>query len=213
MASRPIPSSSPTASQRAIAPWLPEHAVVKWESPASELVGLARIAMALVQRGHTQPPRIGFAVPNRTWGLQLHRACTAESLPALLTTTPLERGMRQATIMDFRTAWLSFEVLFVVGCVEGLIPTAAALDDPEEAHRQEEAFLALAQAPCTVVLSTFAALEQAVADRIRVPYRRTAVNNGQPWARVSPTAFIDALGAARPNSLSGQQLLRNAGLN
>lgn len=187
--------------------------MVKWESPADELVGLARVAAAAVARGEVTPARIGFAVPNRTWGLQLQRACTAEGLPAVLADAPLERGVRRSSIMDFRRAWTAFDRLFAVGCVEGLIPTAAALADGEELGRQQGTFDGLLQTEGHLVLSSFAVMEASLADQIRVPYRRTKTIGGIAFACVAPSRFFGALGAARPGTVGGQQFLRDAGLN
>lgn len=187
--------------------------MVKWENPTDELMGLARVAAAAVARGEATPARIGFAVPNRTWGLQLQRACAAEGLPAVLTDAPLERGVRRSSIMDFRRAWIAFDWLFAVGCVEGLIPTAAALADSGELRRQQAAFEGLLQTEGRLMLSGFAVMEAPLADQIHVPYRRTKTIGGVAFACVAPSRFFDALGAARPGTVGGQQFLRDAGLN
>lgn len=187
--------------------------IVRWDDPADELTGVARVAAAMVSRGYTHPPRIGFAAPNRTWALQLQQACTTEGLPAVVTREPLGRGVRRASIMDFRTAWTDFDFLFVVGCVEGLIPTAQALADESVLTQQSQAFARLAQAPAEVVLSSFAKMPASLAEHIHVPFHRTKMVDGTPFARVAPTRFIAAMGAARPTTVGGQQFLRNAGLN
>ena len=192
----------------------PVLSVVEWSDPADELSGLARVAAAAVARGVVHPSAIGFAAPNRTWALQLQQACTAAGLPAVLVNEPLERGVRRASIMDFRTAWDSFDILFVVGCVEGLIPTAQALEDARALEAQRDAFLRLARGHAgDVALSTFTRIEASLADQIRLPYRRTKVVDGVPFARATPTRFIAELGAARPSTVGGQQFLRDAGLN
>lgn len=193
----------------------PSLSVVEWNEPADELVGLARVAAAAVARGVVHPPAIGFAAPNRTWALQLQQACTAQGLPAVLVNEPLERGVRRASIMDFRTAWDdNFDILFLLGCVEGLIPTAQALEDENALTTQREAVTRLMFGQTSdVVLSTFTRVEAVLADQIHLPYSRTKIVNGTPFARVTPTRFIAELGAARPSTISGQQFLRDAGLN
>lgn len=187
--------------------------VVTWNDPAAELTGLARFAAALVQRGDTTPPRIGFAAPNRTWALQLQRACAEAGLPAVLTSEPLDRGVRRASIMDFRHAWTDFAYLFVVGCVEGLMPTAQALGNEAALTDQRTSFDALVAAPGSVVLSNFTVIDAGLATQICVPFRRTKVIDGVPFARVAPARFLNELGSARPSTVGGQQFLRNAGLN
>ena len=51
------------------------HALVKWESPADEVRGIAAGAAVLLRDHAVLPHQIGFAVPNRTWAVQLAQAC------------------------------------------------------------------------------------------------------------------------------------------
>ena len=107
--------------------------LVKWSDPAAELRGIAQAAAAAVARHEASPRTLGFAVPNRTWAMQLAQALAEAGLPAAVTDEPFPAGTRRAAIMDFRRAWTDFSHLYVVGCVEGLIPTAQALAAEEAA--------------------------------------------------------------------------------
>lgn len=107
--------------------------LVKWSDPAAELRGIAQAAAAAVARHEASPRTLGFAVPNRTWAMQLSQALDETGLPAAVTDEPFPAGTRRAAIMDFRRAWTDFSHLYVIGCVEGLIPTAQALAAEETA--------------------------------------------------------------------------------
>lgn len=50
------------------------HALVRWESPADEVRGIAAGAAVLLRDHAVLPHQIGFAVPNRTWAIQLAQA-------------------------------------------------------------------------------------------------------------------------------------------
>lgn len=208
--------------------------LVKWSDPAAELVGIAQAAAAAVARHEANPSGLGFAVPNRTWAMQLAQALAEAGLPAAVTEEPFPAGTRRAAIMDFRRAWTDFSHLYVVGCVEGLIPTAQALavEEAEGASagagagagergdnpagplaQQRAAFNRLAEADGAVTFSYFAKAPAALADQIHLPYRRTKTEGGIELALVAPTRFIAEWGAARPSTQGGDGFLRAVGLN
>ena len=64
-----------------------------------------------------------------------------------------------------------------------------------------------------MVLSYFGEAEAALADQIRLPYRRTVLRDGAAFARLAPSPLIGAMGARRPTTIGGQRFLRDAGLN
>lgn len=57
---------------------------VRWRDPSEELLGLARVAHALIDRGECKPSDVCFAVPNLNWGMQMRRACSAAKLSSTL---------------------------------------------------------------------------------------------------------------------------------
>lgn len=164
------------------------------------------------------PHQIGFSVPNRTWAVQL-----AQALQGHGRARQHRRGRRSASgsaavIFDFRAPKRNVEWLFVVGCTEGLMPTAAATgDDKASRAAQEEQRAAFARLVAGdrphVVLSYFAQADVALADQIRLPYRRTITRDGVSLACLTPTHFISEMGAARPTTVGSQRFLRDAGLN
>lgn len=193
------------------------HALVKWANPAAEVQGIAAGGAVLLRDKLVTPRRLGFAVPNRTWAGQLARACEAMGLRADIADGAPPADRTRAAIFDFRAAATGFEWLFVVGCTEGLLPTAMALNGngAEDAlAEQHEAFQRLLGAEDThVVLSYFCEAEAALADQIRLPSLRTVQRGGIPFARLSPSRFIGEMGQARPTTVGGQRFLRDAGLN
>lgn len=194
------------------------HALVKWESPAEEVRGIAAGAAVLLRDRAVLPHQIGFAVPNRTWAGQLAQACKAMGVRASIAEAGEAPSGSTAVIFDFRAPARNVEWLFVVGCTEGLMPTAAATGDDEtsRAAQQEQraAFARLVAGDRPhVVLSYFAQADVALADQIRLPYRRTITRGGTTLACLTPTRFIGEMGAARPTTVGSQRFLRDAGLN
>lgn len=53
---------------------------VKWETPSSELLGMAMVAKAMVDEGKAIPEHLCFAVPNNNWAAQTRRACAEVGL-------------------------------------------------------------------------------------------------------------------------------------
>lgn len=98
------------------------------------------------------------------------------------------------------------------------MPTAAATGGDRASAaalaEQRAAFDSLtAEERPHVVLSYFGEAETALADQIRLPYRRTVLRDGVTFARLAPSPLIGAMGARRPTTIGGQRFLRDAGLN
>lgn len=194
------------------------HALVKWERPADEVRGIAAGAAVLLRDHAVLPHQIGFAVPNRTWAAQLAQACKVMGVRASIAEAGEAPSGSTAVIFDFRTPERNVEWLFVVGCTEGLMPTAAATGDDEASRAaqqdQRAAFARLVAGDRPhVVLSYFAQADVALADQIRLPHRRTITRDGVSLACLAPTRFIGEMGAARPTTVGSQRFLRDAGLN
>ena len=114
------------------------HALVKWESPADEVRGIAAGAAVLLRDHAVLPHQIGFAVPNRTWAVQLAQACKVMGVRASIVDADAKPSGSAAVIFDFRTPERNVEWLFVVGCTEGLMPTAAATGDDEASRAAQQ---------------------------------------------------------------------------
>lgn len=194
--------------------------LVKWESPAAEAQGIAAGAAVLLRDKRVAPRRLGFAVPNRTWAAQLARACEVMGVRAEVIEGAPAADRTRPVIFDFREGADegAFDWLFVVGCTEGLMPTAAAVgndaDSAAALDEQRVAFRSLtAETHPNVVLSYFCEAEAALADQIRLPYRRTVLRGGTAFARLAPSPLIGEMGARRPTTVGGQRFLRDADLN
>ena len=74
----------PEAAQK-----LSAAACVRWKEPGDELLGLARVAHALVDRDECRPCDICLAVPNRNWAQQMKRACDAAKLASTVCVAPV----------------------------------------------------------------------------------------------------------------------------
>ena len=97
------------------------HALVKWESPADEVRGIAAGAAVLLRDHAVLPHHIGFSVPNRTWAVQLAQACKVMGVRACIAEAGEVPSGSAAVIFDFRAPKRNVEWLFVVGCTEGLM--------------------------------------------------------------------------------------------
>ena len=67
------------------------HALVKWESPADEVRGIAAGAAVLLRDHAVLPHHIGFSVPNRTWAVQLAQACKVMGVRASIAEAERQR--------------------------------------------------------------------------------------------------------------------------
>lgn len=295
---------------------LSKAACVRWRDPADELVGLARIAHALIDRGDCLPCDIAFAVPNRNWALQMKRALDAARLASTVCIAPLRissaghealaaldmladpasaaareayeafgrtrdeacallakcgemrgytlirllgidripdfahalyhvRGdenadrlaavlrerierpaipphVEVAPILDYRdvAATGGFPCVFVVGCVNGLVPGPAAFEAPS-AEARDAAMAAARQgfasaveaATHTAVVSYFEKIDAAVAEAAHICHVRCKVEHGRKLAMCAPTCFLAGAGTLRPTTVGGQTFLRDFNLN
>lgn len=214
-----------------------ERVVVKWATPAEELVGVARLAQALVERRVTAPEGICLVVPSENWGVQMQRACQSVGLsarfeagafdeeawcadaPASLTDhapVPIVLCSAAAQAVEGNAgAWRRVTHVYLVGCVDGLVPRAPRGQGSSERYaRERSAFLAVARSACAqVVISLFTGIEASIARAARLNCTRTKMVEGQRMAVTHPTPFLAELGARRPTTLGGQLLLRRHGLN
>ena len=78
------------------------HALVKWESPADEVRGIAAGAAVLLRDHAVLPHQIGFSVPNRTWAVQLAQACKVMGVRACIAEAGEVPSGSAAVIFDFR---------------------------------------------------------------------------------------------------------------
>ena len=252
----------------------PERLFVKWATPADEAVGTAKLAGALVDRRVAKPARIAIAAPNRTWAVNLLRACASVGVRASLCiprTCELEdelpdeaEGLRgfslahrlgwdkrpelahallhvegdedfaalralvrgqlaEPTVPDHTPAVPVMlmddlrsqpDYLFIAGCVNGLVPTAAALEDDGLLDRERAAFTeALSAGRVRTTLSCFVKAPAELAEHEGLSCTRFKMEDGRRLAMTQPTLFLTEAGAVRPTTTGGQALLRTYGLN
>jgi hypothetical protein len=70
---------------------------IKWDSPTDELVGVAKLVFAQLDKGGLAHSQIRLIVPHANWGLQLQRACEAQGVSATFN-MPMERLSAGATV-------------------------------------------------------------------------------------------------------------------
>lgn len=107
----------------------------------------------------------------------------------------------------------SFNYVFIVGCVNGLVPSKAALD-AGTLDEERSRFLKTVEAGkkrCT--LSCFTKAPAALAQQCHLVCARVKQEQGQSVAMVQPSVFLGEAGHFRPTTIGGQALLRKYGLN
>lgn len=295
---------------------LSKAACVRWKEPADELIGLARVAHALVDAGQCQPRDVCFAVPNLNWAVQMKRACDMarlastvclpparvsrqahEALAALdVLAAPMQLAAREAyakfghvdadidalakkcsalhgftlikvlgidrihdfshalyhvsgteaaremaallrertahpaipahvdvtPILDYRKVAEAgeFSRVFLVGCVDGLVPGPAAFEaaTPEQREAAMDACRAgfegaLLAARDAAVVSYFEKIDASIADAAHIRHARRKTEHGRKLAMCAPASFLAEAGALRPTTQGGQTFLRDFNLN
>lgn len=115
----------------------------------------------------------------------------------------------------------SYENVFFVGAVEGLLPGHAAVDEkvPEAARervleRERRRFAAAAaKAERHLGVSYFVKASPQLAERTKLRILRTRQEKGREVAVVQPTRFLSEAGDAEPTTTGGQALLGKHDLN
>lgn len=129
------------------------------------------------------------------------------------------RHLNMVPIMDYRAVKGDFKWLFLIGCVNGLVPGSAAFGDDEEKRTRaietgRTAFLACLDAPSEhAVASSFSYIDEDIAKAARIPYARVRHSHGQSLATCAPSMYLSEAGAARPSTVGGQAFLRRFHLN
>ena len=107
------------------------------------------------------------------------------------------------------------DYLFMVGCVNGLLPEAAALqaDESALALNREIFNMALNASKVRTIVSYFVKAPKQLAEQVGVQISRYKTEDGQSLAMTVPSIFVTEKGSARPSTTGGQALLRMYGLN
>ncbi len=118
-------------------------------------------------------------------------------------------GLEVASIVELTHLSETYAQLFVVGCVEGLLPAESA-----DAAAVSEAFLKAGEhATKRLYYSGFAKADAEFARAAHVAFARTRRDQGREVAMCRISPLFAEFGAQRPSTLGGQALLRTYQLN
>ncbi len=177
-------------------------------------------------RGHSLARRAGLASAPACAQVLLHLegeedAARMEALlRAQLAHPTLPPRGSFTPIVHHRAIEKAYDWVFLIGCVEGLLPCAAAFEaDDADARAQaleadRNAFLsAPARTRKRLVASSFAKIDAETARQARIRRTRCKQEHGSLVAMTAPTRFLEEMGTERPSTIGGQTLLREYGLN
>lgn len=113
-----------------------------------------------------------------------------------------------------------YDWVFLIGCVDGLIPAARAFEAPDEHERsavleadRKAFFTAIKCARECAVVSNFTHIDAHVAQQAHIRATRYKKEHGSRLALTTPSMLLEEAGAERPSTLGGQTLLRKFNLN
>jgi superfamily I DNA/RNA helicase len=109
---------------------------------------------------------------------------------------------------------LTADMVVVLGCIRGMVPTVVPSVGPTEQQRFVEEqrrlfFVALTRSQNILILSNFASVPRDLAHRMRVPVRAGTATAALTYA----SAFLGELGPSRPATLKGKLFLRAMGID
>lgn len=159
------------------------------------------------------PEGESWAVPMRTIADQMDHDCNAEQLYDQLlsgiTQPELPTDVDYVRVMSLhKSKGLTADLVLVVGCIEGLLPTIDTdLSHAEQDRMLEEQrrlfYVAITRTRKILVLSSVTNLPRNVAHRMRARVRRGDVTH----AATITSRFINELGETRPAVTLGQELI------
>lgn len=136
---------------------------------------------------------------------------TRPSLPARSSCVP---------IVDVRAIQSTYDWVFLIGCVDGLIPAAQAFEAVDEQKRIEALevdrrafFSAINHASVRAVVSSFTEIDAEVARQAHIRPARFKMHHATRMALTAPSMLLEETGAERPSTMGGQALLREYNLN
>lgn len=131
------------------------------------------------------------------------------------TSTPTMQGLLGVVpIMDYSTLQGTYDWLFLLGCVEGLLPEASyqvsggSSPNPELNSQLSPLARAVTSAH-TAVISHFAKIDEGVAQSCGMSYVRTKQEGGRKIAMTRRSSGITAALPSRPTTEGGQTFLNN----
>ncbi len=146
-------------------------------------------------------------------------ACMAALLREQLAHPTMPAFSGCVAVMQHKRAQGTYKKVFILGCVNGLVPGRKAFEADEDAREaarvaDREAFIAeLASATDEVFVSFFTKADAAFAEAAHIRFARKITEGGQVMAMIAPSDFLQEAGSAQPSTIGGQALLRSYGLN
>lgn len=183
---------------------IPHRALAEQLPPVPENTGLK--GLSLVRRlGWVRDPRMAHAL------LHVQGSESADEVYALVKeqlarpTVPHYTEYIPIVLSDFDD--LSFDYLFMVACVKGLVPA-------QESRESRERFAkTVASGRKRTCASYFVKAPLEMAQATGLHYARVKSENGQRMAMAQPSPYLEEAGIWRPTTTGGQALLRTYGLN
>lgn len=128
-------------------------------------------------------------------------------------------GLHAVAIVPFTHIKETYSQLFMIGCVDGLLPGVAAYEGDEASREQARATAAAAfaelpkHATKRLYYSGFAKATSQTAAAAHLRFARVKREGDVEYAMCRPTPLFASFGSNRPSTLGGQVLLRMYGLN
>ena len=123
-------------------------------------------------------------------------------------------------IVDIRAMERAYDWVFLIGCVDGLMPSARAFEATDEQERtatlnadRKAFFTALTCAHVRAVISCFTQIDAQVAQQAHIRATRFKRDHKNRVALTAPSMLLQEAGAERPSTQGGQALLREYHLN
>lgn len=123
-------------------------------------------------------------------------------------------------IMHYRNVEGAFDWLFLIGCVDGLLPGSDAFEAPTEQERsqardscQSDFNAACSHAYEQIVISYFTKIDAEIAKKASIRTTRFRTEGDRRFAMTAPTVLLNHQENHRPTTVGGQILLRTYGLN
>ena len=132
----------------------------------------------------------------------------------------MPRHITKIPVMDYHAVTGRFDYLFLIGCVDGLVPRPAAFEAADEDARRRAleadraAFLkCTAYAKKRNIVSYFTSIDERIAQAAHIRYKRVRHDGDATLAICSSTMFLKESGAQRPTTIGGQTFLREFSMN
>ena len=128
-----------------------------------------------------------------------------------ITQPEMPSGVDYVRVMSLhKSKGLTADLVVVIGCIEGLIPTISGGTEVEQAASLEEQrrlfYVAVTRTRRILILSSVTQLPRKVAHRMRAPIR----GKNQAMSGMIASRFLDELGPSRPPAILGSNYLEGA---